>query len=144
VFRHDFGKERDGPVGKAIEFFNHLSRWSAPTFICVAKLTSRISTVILADPKPKHRARVYERFMMISHQLRRMNNYDSLYAVLSGMRETSVYRLAQTHALVQPAPEVIKDFQSHCKLMDPGANYMHYQRALTADVGHGRPAIPLL
>jgi len=82
--------------------------------------------------------------MMIAHQLRRLDNYDSLYAVVSGMRETSIHRLAQTHALVQPALEVVKDFQSHCKLMDPQANYKHYQTALRSDVDNGRPAIPLL
>lgn len=108
------------------------------------RLIFRVSTIILADPKPKHRARAYEAFMLIAHQLRRLNNYDSLYALLSGMNETSIHRLTQTHALVQPNPDVAKDFQSHNKLMDPRGGYTHYRRALSADVSHGRPAIPLV
>ncbi|WVF71424.1 hypothetical protein IAT40_006228 [Kwoniella sp. CBS 6097] len=130
VFRHDFGKETSGPVGESISFFNHISRW--------------VSTLILAHPKAKHRARVIERFIIISHQLRRLNNYDTLYALISGMREASVDRLASTHALVQVAPNIEKDFQSHLKLMDPRGGYVHYRRALQADISNGRASIPLL
>lgn len=100
--------------------------------------------MILANQKPKHRARVYESFMSIAHQLRRLNNYDSLYAVISGMRETSVHRLAQTHQLVRVPQGLERDFQSHLKLMDPRGGYLHYRRALQADIMHGRPVIPLL
>lgn len=130
ILRHDLGKEEEGPVGKAIDFFNHLSRW--------------VSTLILANPKPRNRARVYEQFVQISRQLRRSNNYDSLYAMISGMQETSVHRLGATHALVQISPNIEKDFQSHLKLVDPRGAYVHYRRALQADISHGRPAIPLL
>ncbi|WWC94144.1 hypothetical protein V866_000983 [Kwoniella sp. B9012] len=130
VLRHDLGKETDGPVGKAIMFFNHISRW--------------VSTIILSHPKPKHRARTIERFIMIAHQLRRLNNYDSLYAVISGMRETSVHRLSITQSLVAISPTLEKDYQSHLKLMDPRGGYVHYRRALQADISNGRASIPLL
>lgn len=114
------------------------------TMLRLPMLMPRVSTIILADYKPKNRARVYEKFMLIAHQLRRLNNYDSLYALLSGMKETSVHRLAQTHALVQATPEMIKNFQSHDKLMDARGGYVHYRRALAADISHGRSAIPLM
>lgn len=130
VFRHDLGKESDTPVGRSIVFFNRVSRW--------------VSTMILASPKAKHRARIYERFTLIAHQLRRLHNYDSLYAVISGMQETSVHRLSHTHALVQLGPGIEKDWQSHLKLMDPRGGYVHYRRALQADLSHGRAAIPLM
>ncbi|KAK4687572.1 hypothetical protein P7C73_g2543, partial [Tremellales sp. Uapishka_1] len=130
IFRHDFGKETDDPVGKSIAFFNYLSRW--------------VSTIIIASPKAKYRARVFEVFMVIAHQLRRLNNYDSLYAVISGMRETSVHRLTMTHQLVKASALIEKDYQSHLKLMDPRGGYTHYRRALAADISHGRAAIPLL
>nr|XP_019046284.1 hypothetical protein I302_05027 [Kwoniella bestiolae CBS 10118]OCF25214.1 hypothetical protein I302_05027 [Kwoniella bestiolae CBS 10118] len=130
VLRHDLGKETDGPVGKAILFFNHISRW--------------VSTLILTHPKPKHRARIIERFIMIAHQLRRLNNYDTLYAVISGMRETSVHRLSLTQSLVGVSPTLEKDYQSHLKLMDPRGGYVHYRRALQADISNGRASIPLL
>jgi hypothetical protein len=67
-----------------------------------------------------------------------------LYAVISGMRETSIHRLSQTHALVKVGIGIDKDFQSHLKLMDPRGGYTHYRRALEADMSNGRPAIPLL
>ncbi|KIR33802.1 hypothetical protein I352_03884 [Cryptococcus deuterogattii MMRL2647] len=96
VFRHALGKEIGGPVGKSIDFFNHLSRW--------------ISTIVLASSKAKHRARVIERSIRIAHQLRRLNNYDSLYAVISGLREASVHRLSASHAFVQLSPNAEKDY----------------------------------
>jgi hypothetical protein len=108
------------------------------------QLTNRVSTMILASPKPKHRARIYERFTLIAHQLRRLKNYDSLYAVISGMQETSIHRLSQTHQAVQLGPGILKDWQSHLKLMDPRGGYVHYRRALQADLSHGRAAIPLV
>ncbi|EIW70717.1 hypothetical protein M231_02629 [Tremella mesenterica] len=130
VLRYDLGKEQTGPVARAIHFFNHLSRL--------------VSTLVLANPKAKHRARVYEQFVMIARQLRRNNNYDSLHAVLTGLQETSVHRLGQTRATVHLGSSVERDFQSHLKLMDPRAGFVLYRRALQADISHGRPAIPLM
>ncbi|WWC89349.1 uncharacterized protein L201_004271 [Kwoniella dendrophila CBS 6074] len=130
LLRHDLGKETNGPVGKAIAFFNHLSRW--------------VTTIILAHPKPKHRAKIVEKFIMIAHQLRRLNNYDSLYAVISGIRETSIHRLSITQSLITLSPTLEKDYQSHLKLMDPRGGYLHYRRALQADISNGRASIPLL
>jgi len=130
VLRHDLGKERDEPVGRSIEFFNHVSRW--------------VSTMVLAHPKAKTRAKVYEAFVKVAHQLRRLNNYDSLCAVIAGLRETSVHRLSQTHALVKLEPPLMRDFQSHMKLMDARGGYQHYRRALQADSTYGHTAIPLM
>lgn len=130
ILRHDLGKERDDPVGLSIEFFNHLSRW--------------VSTMVLAHPKPKMRAKVYEAFVRIARRLRKLNNYDSLCAVIAGLRETSVHRLGQTHALVKLDPLIMRDFQSHLRLMDPRGGYTHYRRALQADATYGHAAIPLL
>ncbi len=115
---------------KSIVFFNHLSSW--------------VITLILTNSKPKHRARMYERFMYIAQHLRQLNDYETLYAVTSGMRDTSVQRLSQTHQLVQVAPSVAKEFQGYVKLFDPGGGYAHYRRALQANVSNGQAAIPLM
>jgi len=60
------------------------------------------------------------------------------------MQETSIHRLSQTHALVTLGPGIVKDWQSHLKLMDPRGGYVHYRRALEADLSHGKGAIPLM
>jgi hypothetical protein len=130
ILRHDLGKERGDPVARSIEFFNHVSRW--------------VSTMILASPKPKTRAKVYEAFVKVAHQLRRLNNYDSLCAVISGLSEVSVVRLAQTRALVKLEPALVRDYQSHLKLMDTRLGHQLYRRALQADNTYGHTAIPLL
>lgn len=130
IFRHDFGKERGDPVGVSIIFFNHVSRW--------------VSTLVMAPSKPKYRAKLYEAFVRISHQLRRLNNYDTLCAVIAGLRETSVHRLSHTHQHVRLDATLQREFQSHLKLMDPRGGYVHYRRALQADSTYGHAAIPLL
>lgn len=104
----------------------------------------RISTIVLASSKAKHRARVIERFMLIAHQLRRVNNYDSLYAVISGLREASVHRLSASQALIQLSPVTEKDYHSHLELMNPRGGYIQYRKALQVDIDSGREAIPLL
>lgn len=78
------------------------------------------------------------------HELRRLGNYDSLYAIIAGIKETSIHRLSQTHALVQLSPAAEKDWQSHLKLMDPKGGYAFYRRALKADISHERGSIPLM
>ena len=80
----------------------------------------------------------------MTHHLRKFRNYDSLYAVISGLRETSIIRLAQTHQLVQISLEGQKEFQSHLKLMEPRGGYANYNRTLAEDLAQGRPVIPLL
>ena len=100
--------------------------------------------MILANPKPKNRARIYERLMSISHHLRGLNDYGSLYAVISGMRETSVERLSQTHKLVVTSIDFAKEFEHHIKLFDPAGSYSRCRKAVQTDIKHGRPAIPLL
>ena len=104
---------------------------------------SRTSTLILSHPKAKYRAKIYDRFMLITHQLRRQSNYDGLYAIISGMQETSVHRLTQTHALVYPSVST-REFENHLKLMDPRGGYGAYRRAIQADLTQGKSAIPLL
>lgn len=100
--------------------------------------------MILANPKPKHRARTLERFILITHHLRRLNNYDSLYAVLSGMRETSIHRLSATHALVNTLLPGYKELGEYVELMDPRGGYAAYGRAIREDTARSAPAIPLM
>jgi hypothetical protein len=82
--------------------------------------------------------------MLIAHQLRLLNNYESLYALLIGMSDVSIDRLAQTHMLVQPNSDVVNSFASHQRLMSSQNGFADYKRALEADLTYGRPAIPLL
>jgi hypothetical protein len=104
----------------------------------------RVSTLILANPKPKHRARTYEKFILLTHHLRRLYNYDTMYAVISGMQETSIHRLASTHALVQVQPGMEREWQGTLKLMDARGGYANHRKALEADITYGRSVIPLL
>ena len=104
---------------------------------------ARTSTIILSHPKPKYRARVYEKLRLITHSLRQLRNYDALYAMISGMQETSVHRLAQTHAFVLPSASS-REYQGHVKLFDPRGGYAQYRRTIQEDMDQSRPAIPLL
>ncbi|WVR07009.1 hypothetical protein IAU60_004048 [Kwoniella sp. DSM 27419] len=130
ILRHDLGKETDGPVGRSITFFNHLSRW--------------VSTLILAHQKAKYRARAVERFILLAIQLRQLRNYDTLYAVVSGIREASIERLSATHAMVISSPETEREFSDCLSLVDPKGGYAAYRRSLSDDLTDGQCAIPLM
>ena len=73
-------------VNRMINHFNHVAKWTA--------------NLILLRDKPKHRAQMLEKFMAVAGKLRRMNNYNGLAAVLAGINDTAIHRLAQTWALV--------------------------------------------
>lgn len=130
VFRHVLGKELSDPCTACIDLFNKISRL--------------VSTMILANPKAKHRARMYEKFLAISIHLRRLGNYDSLYAVVAGMQETSVRRLKQTHELAMIAEPLKREYEANLRLLDSGGGQAGYREAITADLQQGKSALPLM
>jgi hypothetical protein len=73
-------------VTRMTEHFNH-----------VAYL---VTNYILMRDKPKHRALMMEKWMKIARQLRKLNNYNMLGAVLAGVKGTAVHRLLATRDLV--------------------------------------------
>ncbi|KAJ1021075.1 hypothetical protein NDA16_003861 [Ustilago loliicola] len=116
--------KRDGPVSRSISHFNYISNW--------------VCSMILAQGKTKHRARMLEKFMNIASILRHDNNYGSLNSVLGGLSKTAVHRLKHTRELLK-GKSVNKAYQSLVRLMSNERSSAAYRLALENSDG---PTIP--
>ncbi|KAF1832114.1 ras GEF [Decorospora gaudefroyi] len=114
-------------VTRMTEHFNH-----------VAYL---VTNYILMRDKPKHRALMMEKWMKIARQLRKLNNYNMLGAVLAGVKGTAVHRLLATRDLVPQATS--HDFLKLDILMGPQKSHAAYRLAWENSSGERIPYIPL-
>jgi hypothetical protein len=114
-------------VHRMIEHFNYLADWV-------------INFILLRD-KPKHRALMLEKFYRVARELRKLNNYNSLAAVVSGINNASVFRLQATKDLVPEA--AAKDFKRLEVLMSPQKSYAAYRLAWENTSGERIPYLPL-
>lgn len=112
---------------RMIHQFNHIAFW--------------VANVILLRDKPKHRARVLEKFMSIAWKLRYLNNYNSLGAVISGINSIAVHRLAQTRELIPAAAQ--KQFMRLEILMGSQKSHSAYRLAWANTPSQRIPFLPL-
>lgn len=100
-----------------------------------------VTNYVLLRDKPKHRAFMLEKWMRIARQLRKLNNYNSLMAVISGIKGGAVHRLKATHELVPQA--VTNDFLKLDILMGSQKSHFAYRLAWENSSGERIPYIPL-
>lgn len=82
-----------------------------------------------------------EKFYRIARELRKLNNYNSLGAVLAGISNTSVHRLQATKDLIPAATQ--KDFMKLEILMSSQKSHAAYRLAWENTSGERIPYIPL-
>ncbi|KAJ4333052.1 hypothetical protein N0V95_009513 [Ascochyta clinopodiicola] len=100
-----------------------------------------VTNYILLRDKPKHRALMLEKWMRIARQVRKLNNYNSLGAVIAGVKGTAVHRLIATRDLV---PQTVNhDFLKLDILMGPQKSHFAYRLAWENSSGERIPYIPL-
>ncbi|EUC42638.1 hypothetical protein COCMIDRAFT_28767 [Bipolaris oryzae ATCC 44560] len=101
-----------------------------------------VTNYILLREKPKHRAMMMEKWMKIARQLRKLNNYNMLGAVMAGIKGTAVIRLHATKDLVPQA--TTQDFWKLDILMSHTKSHAAYRLAWDNSSGERIPYIPLL
>ncbi|KAL2868850.1 putative Ras guanyl-nucleotide exchange factor RasGEF [Aspergillus lucknowensis] len=114
-------------VNRMIKQFNHVAFF--------------VASIILLRDKPKHRARALEKFMSIAQKLRRLNNYNSLGAVIAGINGTPVHRLNQTRELVPVQTQ--KGFMRLVILMGTQKSHFAYRLAWDNSFSERIPFLPL-
>ncbi|CBX93412.1 hypothetical protein IAQ61_009105 [Plenodomus lingam] len=114
-------------VTRMTEHFNHIAYL--------------VTNYVLMRDKPKHRALMLEKWMKIARQLRKLNNYNSLGAVLAGIKGTAVHRLLATRDLIPQA--TAHDFLKLDILMGPQKSHFAYRLAWENSSGERIPYIPL-
>lgn len=115
-------------VQRMIDHFNHIN------YVVV--------NLILLRDKPKHRALMLEKIMRVARELRKLNNYNGLGAVLAGLNAAPVHRLAATRELVPR--DAGKDFMKLEILMGSAKSHFAYRLAWENTPGERIPYIPLL
>jgi hypothetical protein len=100
-----------------------------------------VTNYILVRDKPKHRALMLEKWMRIARQVRKLNNYNALGAIMAGIRASAVHRLVATRDLVPQA--VTNDFLKLDILMGYQKSHFAYRLAWENSSGERIPFIPL-
>ncbi|KAF9737991.1 hypothetical protein PMIN07_010032 [Paraphaeosphaeria minitans] len=96
---------------------------------------------ILMRDKHRHRALMLEKWMKVARELRKLNNYNSLGAVLAGINSTAVHRLAATRELVPQ--QATLDFMKLEILMGQSQSYKCYRLAWDNSARERLPYLPL-
>ena len=107
-------REQSPHVAVLTERFNEVSRWCA--------------ALVLAQRSAGARAAVWQRLIAVAECLQRLNNFNSLLAMLAAFNSAAVYRLRATRALL-PAPARAW-YAAAMRLMNADGAYRHYREAL--------------
>lgn len=113
-------------VGMMTKHFNHLALF--------------VSGMILTRDKPKHRAKMVEKFMGLAWKVRQMNNYHALGAIVAALSGEEIVRLAQTHELVSQDQQ--KQFMRLKILMGHQKSHAAYRMAWDNSSGERIPYLP--
>ncbi|KAJ3339730.1 hypothetical protein HDU93_007846 [Gonapodya sp. JEL0774] len=98
-------------IREMIDSFNHVSYWAA--------------TEIVTQPEIKNRMKVVEKMIKIAKELRRLNNFNSLLAVVSGLNNSCVSRLKSTwEALPSKVIEARAELE---RVVNPEGNFGVYR-----------------
>jgi son of sevenless-like protein len=116
-------KERAPNIIKMISFFNRISKW--------------VSTQICHREDYKARVKLIMKFMMLTMQLRQYNNFDCMQAVLSGLNNSSVFRMKASWAKIQKDKLYSQWKQMADHITDTTNNSHNYRAAVT----HADPPI---
>lgn len=100
-----------------------------------------VANYILLRDKAKHRATMMEKWMRIARQLRIMNNYNTLGAIIAGIKNASVFRLKETASLL--SQQVGHDFTRLEMLMSTQQSSAKYRLAWQNSFNERIPFIPL-
>jgi son of sevenless len=86
------------------------------------KFSSYITYQIVNEPNIKKRAKIIEKSIFLTHDLQKINNYNGVFQIMSGLENSSVYRLKKTWALVPNLS--IKKFEEMQDLIDSKGNFI--------------------
>ncbi|KAH9272169.1 hypothetical protein BASA83_005509 [Batrachochytrium salamandrivorans] len=119
------------PLNDAVSSFNTVSFW--------------VATEICTQPEIKNRAKVVEGFIKLAKECRKLNNFNTLMAVISGLNLVAVSRLKATWEITDP--KRVKQLNELEALLSPTNNFRIY-RSLVAEIEeeqlkNRRPYIPI-
>uniref|UniRef100_A0AC34QJI2 Uncharacterized protein n=1 Tax=Panagrolaimus sp. JU765 TaxID=591449 RepID=A0AC34QJI2_9BILA len=109
------GKLNQTPVlERSIAVFNSLSSW--------------VQCMILSKNTPKERAEVITKFVNVGKHLKKLNNFNTLMAVIGGVTHSNISRLTKTHNCL--SHETKKELNNLTNLLSTQSNFANYRKSL--------------
>ncbi|KAI8925780.1 ras guanine nucleotide exchange factor domain-containing protein [Entophlyctis helioformis] len=102
------------PINDMVDSFNHVSFW--------------VATEVCTQPEQRNRARVIESYIRIAKECRKLNNYGTLMAIVSGLNLVAVSRLKATWETVDARR--VKQLGEMEGLLSPMSNFRTYRALL--------------
>ncbi|KAJ3450892.1 ras guanine nucleotide exchange factor i-related [Anaeramoeba flamelloides] len=107
-------KHRAKNVLELIERFNEMSQW--------------VATKIIQRERVRDRVKILTKFIMIANHLFKLNNFNSLISIMSGINSSAVHRLKFTFEELAPKnTEIINNFK---QLLSGEGSYKKYRKHL--------------
>ncbi|KAF2075763.1 hypothetical protein CYY_002945 [Polysphondylium violaceum] len=108
--------EKSPNIVAFIKRFNQVSSWVATEIVRQEKLKDRVSYV--------------KQFILIAQKCRELGNFNATMEILSGLQNSSVFRLRKTWEKIEAKPYIKKIYDDLLALMSSSGNYKEYIAAL--------------
>ncbi|XP_039594262.1 ras guanyl-releasing protein 3 [Polypterus senegalus] len=116
----------DNPtLERSIALFNGVSQW--------------VQLMVLSKPTPYQRAEVITKFINVAQNLLKLQNFNTLMAVVGGLSHSSISRLKDTHSHL--SAEVSKSWSEMTELVSSSGNYCNYRKTFAECEGFKIPIL---
>ncbi|MCP3666027.1 MAG: hypothetical protein GY696_26610, partial [Gammaproteobacteria bacterium] len=117
------------------DLFEIKSKYGTPNLSTFSALVNRemmwVVTEVVSEPSPHKRMRVIKQFIKIARQCKETQNFNSMFAIISGLGHGSVSRLKSTWEKVQGKYQRL--FTEMQQLMDPSRNMSRYRNLVNSE-----------
>ncbi|XP_046392008.1 rap guanine nucleotide exchange factor 2 [Ischnura elegans] len=125
------------------DLFELKSRYGTPMLSQFAELVNRemfwVVTEVCSESNPVRRSKIIKQFIKVARQCKECKNFNSMFAIISGLGHGAVSRLRQTwEKLPSKYVRLFSDLQD---LMDPSRNMSKYRQLVSSEQSQP-PIIP--
>ncbi|XP_063287345.1 RAS guanyl-releasing protein 4 isoform X2 [Pelobates fuscus] len=117
---------RDIPhLERSVNLCNSISQW--------------VQIMVLNRPTPQQRAEVFHKFIQVTQKLRKLQNFNTLMAVIGGLCHSAISRMKETHSHL--SQDVLKTLSEMTELLSSSSNYSTYRRVYNECAGFKIPIL---
>ncbi|XP_058982066.1 rap guanine nucleotide exchange factor 2 isoform X2 [Musca domestica] len=126
------------------DLFNLKTKYGVPMLSKFSELVNRemfwVVTEICSEHNIVRRMKIVKQFIKIARHCKECRNFNSMFAIISGLGHAAVYRLRQTwEKLPSKYQRLFSDLQD---LMDPSRNMSKYRQLVSSELLNQHPIIP--
>ncbi|XP_058448563.1 rap guanine nucleotide exchange factor 2 isoform X2 [Malaya genurostris] len=126
------------------DLFTLKSRYGRPMLMKFSELVNRemfwVVTEVCSEHNMMRRCKIIKQFIKIARHCKECKNFNSLFAIISGLGHAAVSRLRQTwEKLPSKYQKLFNDLQ---ELMDPSRNMSKYRQLIQTELNAQHPVIP--